>query len=260
MEFTSKKFNIPRVRGLPSSRRGAIVLAAACAVAAGLVVLVALNNYRQSVSLANKEETVLVATGAIQKGTSGDLIAQERLYKPTPVLSKDVAAGAITNAAALQGDVAAQQILPGQQLTANDFTIATGSVVGQLTRAQRAVAVALDPEHGLVGEVEPGDRVDVYADFGGSANPSGGNGGSGAVVKLLIPDALVLKTPTATGGVTGGTTGTVLLAVSDNQVGALAYAAENGKVWLALRPGAAASATSALTTFNSVVFGTGGKR
>lgn len=257
MEFTSKKLNIPRVRGLPSSRRGAVVLAAACAVAAGVIVLVALNHYRQSVSLANKPETVLVATGTIEKGTSGDLIAQEQLYKPTPILSKNVAAGALTNAAALQGEVASQQILPGQQLTATDFTVSTGSLVGQLTRTERAVSVALDPEHGLVGELAPGDRVDVYADFGGSGNPTG-SGGSGALVKLLIPNALVLKTPSASGGVTGGTTGTVVLAVSDNQVGPLAYAAENGKVWLALRPGAAASASSGLTTFNSVVFG-GGK-
>lgn len=258
MDLTTKKFNIPRISGLPSSRRGAVMLAVVCAVAAGVIVLVALNHYRQSVSLANKQQTVLVATGTIQKGTSGDLIAQEQLYKPTPVLSKNVAAGAITNAAALQGEVALQQILPGQQLTAADFTVATGSLVGQLTRTQRAVSVALDPEHGLVGEVEPGDRVDVYADFGGSGNPSGA-GGSGSVVKLLIPNALVLKTPAASGAIGGGTTGTVVLAVSDNQVGPLAFAAENGKVWLALRPGAAASPASGLTTYNSIVFGTGGK-
>lgn len=258
MEFTSKKFNIPRVHGLPSSRRGAVLLAVACALAAGVIVLVALSHYRQSVSLANKQETVLVATGTIQKGTSGNLIAQERLYKPTPVLSKDVVAGAITNAAALQGEVAVQQILPGEQLTAADFNVSTGSLVGQLTRTERAVSVSLDAEHGLVGEVQPGDRVDVYANFGGSGSPSG-SAGSEAVVKLLIPNALVLKTPAPSSGVGGGMTGTVVLAVSDNQVGPLAYAAENGKVWLALRPGGAASAAPGLTTFNSVVFGAGGK-
>jgi pilus assembly protein CpaB len=258
VELSGKKFNIPRVSGLPSSRRGAVVLAVACAVAAGVIVLVALSHYRQSVSLANKQETVLVATGTIQRGTSGDLVAQERLYKPTPVLSKDIAAGAITNAAALHGEVASQQILPGQQLTAGDFAASTGSLVGELARTQRAVSLALDPQHGLVGELEAGDRVDVYADFTGSGNPSG-SGGSGAVVKLLIPDAVVLKTPAASGGLTGGITGTVVLAVGENQVGALAYAAENGKVWLALRPGGAASSSSGLTTFNSVLFGTGGK-
>lgn len=257
MELTSKKFNVPRLRGLPTSRRGAVALAVACALAAGLILLAALNHYRQSVSLANKQETVLVATGAIQKGTSGELLAQEHLYKPTPVLVKNVVPGAITNAASLQNEVAVRQIVPGQQLAAGDFAASGSSVVGQLTRSQRAVSVSLDAQHGLVGELQPGDRVDVYADFAGSGTTSS-TGGSGPVVKLLIPDALVLKTPAPSGGVAGGVTGTVVLAVSSQQVGPLAYAAENGKVWLALRPGGAASSPAGLTTFNSVVFGTGG--
>ena len=256
MELSGKKFNIPRLQGLPSTRRGAVVLAVACAVAAGVIVLVALSHYRQSVSLANKQETILVATGTIQKGTSGDLIAKERLYRPTPVLTKDAAAGAITNAAALQGEVALQQILPGQQLTAGDFTASTGSLVGQLTSSQRAVSLQLDAQHGLVGELQPGDHVDVYGDFnnaGSGATPST----SGApAVRLLISNAQVLKTPIPSGTLTGGVSGTVVLAVSNSQVGPLTFAEENGKVWLALRPGNATAASPSLTTLNSVLFGT----
>jgi pilus assembly protein CpaB len=257
VELTPKKFNVPRVRGLPASRRGAVALAVGCALAAAVVLLIALSQYKQNLSTANRQESVLVATGTIQKGTSADLIAQERMYRPTPVLVKSLATGALTNAAALQGQVAVQNILPGQQLTAADFAAGNSSVVGQLTPGQRALSVALDPEHGLTGEVEPGDHVDVYGDFGGSGN-SGSSGES--VVKLLIPNALVLKTPTSGSGVNGsGGSGTVVLAVNDSQVGTLAFAAENGKVWLALRPGGASNPSQSLTTYNSVVFGTGGK-
>lgn len=257
MELTSKKFNVPRVRGLPSSRRGAVALAVGCALAAGIILLIALSQYRQSVSAANRQVSVLVSTGSIQKGTSGDLIAAQRLYKPTPVLAKDLSTGALTNAAALSGEVAVQNILPGQQLTAADFVPSTSGVVGQLTPGQRAVSVALDSEHGLVGEVQPGDHVDVYGAFNGG----GGSGASsGTVVKLLIPNALVLKTPDSSSGVGGGSTnGTVVLAVNNSQVGTLAYAAEAGKVWLALRPGGASNPSQSLTTYNSVVFGTGGR-
>jgi pilus assembly protein CpaB len=255
VELTTKKLNVPRVRGLPASRRGAVALAVGCAFAAAVILLIALSQYKQSVSLANRQETVLVATGTIQKGTSGDLIAQQRLYKPTPVLVKNLATGALTNAAALQGEVAVQNILPGEQLTTGDFATSTSGVVGQLAPGQRALSVALDAEHGLVGEVQPGDHVDVYGDFGGGSGSS-----SGAVVKLLIPNALVLKTPTATSGVGGGgSSGTVVLAVNNDQVGPLAFAAENGKLWLALRPGGAKNPSQGLTTFNSVVFGTGGR-
>ncbi len=257
MELTSKKFNVPRVRGLPASRRGAVALAVGCAFAAAVILLIALSQYKQSVSLANRQETVLVATGSIEKGTSGDLIAQQKLYKPTPVLVKNLATGALTNAAALQGEVAVQNILPGQQLTTTDFATSTSGVVGQLAPGQRALSIALDAQHGLVGEVQPGDHVDVYGDFGGN----GGSGsGSGAVVKLLIPNALVLKTPSVSAGVGGSSSsGTIVLAVNNDQVGTLAFAAENGKVWLALRPGAAKNPGPGLTTFNSVVFGTGGR-
>ena len=79
------------------------------------------------------------------------------------------------------------------------------------------------------------------------------------MVKLLIPNALVLKTPSATSAVGGGGSGTVVLAVNTSQVGTLAFTAENGKVWLALRPGGGSNPSQSLTTYNSVVFGTGGK-
>lgn len=252
MELTGKKFKVPRVKGLPASRRGAVALAVACALAAAVILLVALSQYKQSVSLANREDSVLVATGTIQKGTSADVIAQEQLYRPEPIVAKNLASGAIVNAAALRGEVAVQDILPGQQLAAADFVPAASGVVGQLTPGQRAVSLALDQEHGLVGELEPGDHVDVYGDFGGQGTGSS----SATLVKLLIPNALVLKVPAQSGGLGGGgTTGTVVVAVNDNQVGTLAYTAENGKVWLALRPGDATGNGQGLTTYNSVVFG-----
>ena len=255
MELTSKKLNVPRVRGLPSSRRGAVALAAGCALVAGFILLYALTQYKQSVSAANRDVSVLVSTGSIQKGTSADLIAAQRLYKPTSILAKDLSTGALTNAAALSGEVAVQNILPGQQLTTADFAPSTSGVVGQLEPGERALSVALDPEHGLVGELNPGDHVDVYGAFSG-----GGSGaGAGTVVKLLIPNALVLKAPSASSAVGGGQSGTVVLAVNNSQVGTLAFAAEDGKVWLALRPGGASNPSQSLTTYNSVVFGTGGR-
>lgn len=253
MELTNKKFNVPRVRGLPASRRGAVALAVGCALAAGIILLIALSQYKQSVSVANRQETVLVATGTIQKGTAGDLIAQERQYKPTQILAKDVSVGALTNAAALHGEVAIQDILAGQQFTAADFALSTGSVVGQLAPGERGVSLNLDAEHGLSGVVQPGDHVDVYGAFTNGSGPP--------VVKLLYTNALVLKTPSASSGIgSSGNSGTVVLAVNDKQVGPTTFAAETGKVWLALRPGQAVTAPQGLTTYNSVVFGTGGRQ
>jgi pilus assembly protein CpaB len=228
-----------------------VALAVGCALAAAVVLLIALSQYKQSVSAADRQGTVLVATGAIQKGTSGDVIAQQQLYKPTPILVKNLAVGAVTNAATLSGQVAVQNILPGQQLTAADFAPSADTIVGELTPTQRAISLSLDNQHGLVGVVEPGDHVDVYGSYS--------NGSSGTVVKLLYTNALVLKVPTASAGVGGGSSGTVVLAVSDKQVAPSALTADDAKLWLALRPGQAVNAPQGLTTLNSILFGTGGK-
>jgi pilus assembly protein CpaB len=252
VELTSKKLKVPRVKGLPASRRGAIALALACAVAATVILLVALSQYKQSVSVANKDETVLVATSTIQKGTSADVIGREQLYRPTPILVKNLAVGAVTNAAALQGQVAVQDILPGQQLTAGDFAPSANSVVGELTPGQRAVGLTVDAQHGLAGVIEPGDHVDVYGSYAPQNGPP--------VVKLLYTNALVIKVPAAASGLGGGNgAGTVVVAVNDKQVGATDFTADNGKVWLALRPGQATTVPQGLTTFDSILVGSGGK-
>ena len=269
MSLTKTKTMIPSIRGLPATRRGAIVLALACAVTAALVLVVALGQYRKHLTVTARQDTVLVATATIQKGTSGDAIAAQQLYRATPVTAQSLAAGAITDASRLQGQVTTQDILPGQQLTIGDFAPVQSGVLGQLAANQRAVSVALDPAHGLSGLVEPGDRVDVYGDFnvqnvnGTSANGvSAGSGGGAPVVRLLIPDALVVKTSDSggSGGLGGGGggsgSGTVSLAINATQVGALTFAAENGKLWLALRPGNATTPSQGLTTLSSEVFGT----
>lgn len=249
MQLMQNRPTIPRLRGLPASRRGAVILASSCALAAALILVVALNQYRKQVSTAGRQETVLVATGDIQKGTSGELIAAQQLYRVTPVLAQHLAPGAIVDAGTLRGEVATQDILAGEQLTTADFAPGSSDVVGQLTPDQRAVSVPVDTAHGLIGLLSVGDRVDVYGDFTSGASAS--TGGNSAVDKLLIPNALVLKIPEANGGLGGNNSDTVSLAVEANQVGPLTFAVENGKVWLALRPGNASTPSQALTTLSS---------
>jgi hypothetical protein len=50
----------------------------------------------------------------------------------------------------------------------------------------------------------------------------------------------------------------VLLAVNDLQAGKLAFTAENGKVWLVLRPGNAAATPPTFQDLGSVLLGTPG--
>jgi len=231
VEITGNNYTRNDWRNLLSTRRGTVLVAAVCAIVAAGILVVAINRYRSNVDSSGDQETVLVASGEIQKGMAGDAIAGGQLFKSTSVAAKQVSAGAIADTTQLRGEVAATTIYPGQQLTAADFT-ANGGLPAKLAPNQRAMTVTVDSSHGMIGQVVEGDRVDVYADL----EPSTGR--SGSFVRLLMADTPVLKAPSSAGGggLAGNQQSNVTLQVDDNQAGALAFAADNGKLWLVLRP------------------------
>jgi Flp pilus assembly protein CpaB len=223
-------------------------------VAAGILAF-AMSRYRQSVDANGKPETVLVANNIIEKGTAGTAVATQQLFSATRIVKRDVTTGAVSDVAALRGKVAATTIYPGQQLTASDFTVGRG-VAASLAPNQRAVSVPLDGPHGLVGQVQPGDYVDVYAGWYGT---HGANSGVGpGVLRLLIPDVLVLQSnPTTVGGVGSSNQGAnVVLQVDDVHSGQLAYASDNAKLWLTLRPGNASAPPPSVISASQILAGT----
>lgn len=243
MPLTRKRLDGPGLSGLLATRRGALVLALVCALAATGILMFALSKYRHAAAGGAKQDTVLVATAKIEKGTTGDAIASKGLYKVTPILATQVAPGAIENAGALSGEHAASNILPGQQLTSADFVSGGTGIPAQLTPNQRAISLTLDASHGLDGVLEAGDYVDVYGGFNLNAVP---------VIRLLADDATVLKVGTG-GGTTGAGGGQVLLAVTNTQAATLAYTADYGRVWLVLRPASAVNPRQYLTDLPTIV-------
>lgn len=249
MELTGKNYTRNDWRKALGTRRGTVIVAGVCALVAAGILLLAMNRYRHNVDTSGNQETVFVASGLIQKGTSGDAIAGEQLFKPTSVAVKQVSTGAVADTAQLHGKVAVADIYPGQQLTAADFT-AKGGLASQLAPNQRAMSVTLDQAHGMVGQIHSGDRVDVYAGVDLT-----GTGRSDPAMRLLMSNVQVLQAGTAGSAGLGSSQNpsssfsNVTLNVASSQAGALAYASDNGKVWLVLRPAnaAAATQTSAIT-------------
>ena len=267
MQVTRKRPTVPRLRGLPASRGGALLLAAACAVTAAGVIVYAISQYRKSVNTSSRQATVLVATTTIQRGTTGAVIGSRQLVRPTPVLQKNLPVGAVTDAAQLSGRVALHDILSGQQLKLSDFGTSTG-YVSELAPDERAISVALDTSHGLASVVQAGEHVDVYAGLNvnasGSASSSGAGGAnvsaSGSVsssMRLLLTDVPVIAVNVNGGGsgVSGGSGNVssqadVLLKVKAADAGAVAFASDNEKIWLVLRGANAVTPKSE----NGVVF------
>lgn len=242
---------------LVSTRRGTIFVAALAAVLAGISIVVYLNRYRESVRSGGALVTVLVAGDTIPRGTAGSVLASKGLYTATTIRESQLREGAISDPASLQGTMAAREILEGAQLTTADFVAAGDSLAATLTDRQRVVSIPLDAAHGLIGEIDPGNRVDIYAGFnvlplGPNGKPLDG-GQARAVLRLIMADVPVLAVAESTRS--GGTTN-VSLGVDDVKAADLAFAAENGKVWLALRPSAgAAPSRPRLVTIETLLLG-----
>jgi Flp pilus assembly protein CpaB len=232
---TSNKIGRSSPGDILSTRGGAMVVATVAAILAGILLFVFVQRYRTNQNASSATTTVFVAHSLIPQGSSADVIASEQLLQRTTLRGSQVQAGVIADTSVLHGQVAAMNIYPGQQITAADFT-AAWTIASELTATQRAVSVPVDSAHGLIGFVHTGDHVDVLASYTGGA---GANRGS---LSTLLQDVLVLSAPGAAGGGVGSSgNSNIVLRVSDHDATGLAYAADNGKVWIVLRPPLGAS-------------------
>jgi Flp pilus assembly protein CpaB len=216
-------------QNLFGTRRGSIYVGAAAAVIAGLVLVIYLQQYRKSVNSASAAAPVLVASQLIPKGTPGDLVGSNNQFQVGSVPKAQLAVGALTDPAALTGRIAVRDIYAGQQLTAADFLYsAPDALQNKITGTDRAINISIDAQHGMIGLIGPGDRIDIFVGL----NKLGSQGGE-PMIKLLLSNVLVLRAPLAGGGM-------YTLRVPQLQAAWLAYAADAGRLWFVLRPASGA--------------------
>ncbi len=244
---------------LISTRRGSLYLAAIAALLAGIVILIYLNRYRENLETGGTPVTVLVARSTIPKGTSGSVVAAKRLFTATTIRESQLREGAISDPASLAGTIATTEIYEGAQLTAADFSTEATSLASTLTDRQRILSIPLDSAHGLIGQAQVGDHVDVYAAFNVigitlDGRPAAG-GTSRAILKRIISDIPIVEVTKPDGGV-GSKATNVSIRVNDEQAGYIAFASDHGKVWLSLRPAIGAKSTPPkLVTVETLMLG-----
>jgi Flp pilus assembly protein CpaB len=254
MQATHKRSLPGGLRRFAGTRGGAIMIAATAAALAGVVLLAFISQYKHRVQGSTVEHSVLVADRLIPKGTSGTVVVGSGLFKPTAVQGENVEAGALSSATALRGTVATRDIYPGQQITAADFASGADPIRGELRGDQRAITIALDSAHGLVGQVRAGDAVDVLAGFNAASATSGRGRPQ---LRTLIQDVRVLKAPDGDAKANANDTKDLTVRVTADQAAQLAFAADNGKVWFVLRPPVGAKdARPSSVTLDSLLAGT----
>lgn len=249
MEVTQRR--LTSRGGWSSTRRGTFVIAAiSTALAAGILAF-ALHRYRESVTTVPKPITVLVANRFIEKGTSGAAIGVGVYFHFAKVAAKNALPGALVGTSGLHGQVASTDIYAGQQLTASDF-VGGGLFYSRLPTNLRAVSVPVDTSHGMIGNVQTGDRVDVYVSFKKEEKKE-------AFLRLVAPNVVVLDAGQLpkNGGLsaitTASTAANVVLEVSNHQAAELAFSADFGKVWLVLAPAHSTRPGSAIVNELSIL-------
>ena len=241
---------------LVSTRRGTLLAALLIALLAGASILVYLNSYRESLRTQGALVTVLVAKKAIPKGTAGSVIDSKDLYSATTIRESQLLEGAMSDPATLRDTVTTREIFEGAQLTAADFKAAGDSLAAQLTDRQRVISLPFDSAHGMIAGIEAGNRVDVYAGFnviplGPDGRPVKG-GQPRPVLRQILSNVPVL----AIGGKGNASTTNVSVRVDDAEAAQVAFASDNGKLWLALRPGAGAKTSrSRIVTVETLLLG-----
>jgi Flp pilus assembly protein CpaB len=224
---------------LIATRRGALILSVLAAIVAGILIVAYVQKYRSSVNSEGAPVTVLVAKQAIPKGTAGTVIATTGLYSATTIRQSQLLNGAFSDPASLRSRVATRDIYPGSQLTSADFAPAANDVAASLTKHQRIIAIPFDSTHGDIANLQAGDHVDVYAAFDlvpvNAAGAPLGGGESHTALKMIMSNVDVASVSKPSSG-----NATVYFKVTDTEATELAFASDNGKLWLALRPAAGA--------------------
>jgi Flp pilus assembly protein CpaB len=252
------------VQRFTSSRSGTLVLGGLAALVAGALLLIYVSQVRQDANSQSATVSVLVANKLIPQSSSGDVIAAQKWYSVVSTPKDQVKDGAITDPASISGKIASHDIYPNQQLATSDFTDApTDAVTTKLTGNQRAISIPLDSAAGLTPFLQAGDHVDIMAGFsvipiGPNGAPLNGSSQARPVEKVVAQDIKVLEVPSTSSSstTTSSNSGNIVVQVTDQQAWDIAFAINNGTVFLAGTPQAGnVSSKPSLVTLETMLLG-----
>ena len=237
-----------------STRNGTLAVSGIAALVAGALLLVFLTAYRDSTRDDDVSVSVVVAKRLIERGSAADVLAEEGAFQRARVPKAELKEGAVVDPQTLEGLMAVGDIYPGEQVMASDFVAFAPRAVYQLRGAERAIAIPGDAIHANTAELRAGDRVDILGAFN-STEEQPGTGGQ-PIIKLLMRDVPILRAPVGGNGTMGSAGGNIVVKARDDRAAQLAYAADNGTLWLLLRPQAGATSNPIdLVTMGKILLG-----
>jgi Flp pilus assembly protein CpaB len=192
-----------------------VVIAVALAAVAALLTSFYVTSYKRHVQRGQDKVTVLVAKQDIPQGTTGSEAG--KLLTSKQVLRDSVVPGAVTNTDQLQGKVATQLTMQGEQVSTRRFnTVAENGVRADLKGTDRAMQLSGDETQLLAGTLVDGDNVDLVATIG-----CGGSGDC-EFTRVVLRNLKVLEAPEGPSGPGSKVTSTneqfnIMLKMTDSQ-------------------------------------------
>jgi pilus assembly protein CpaB len=234
------------------SRVLAILVAVVLALVATAALVVYVNGADRR-AISNQEPVrVWVAAKPIKAGTSGVNARNQRLIEQVEVPRKNVIEGSVRSLTQIQNRYAAVDLVQGEQLLLRRWVGAedvAGRRLLQIPTDHQALSIGVDLTRQVAGFVTPGDSVSMVLSM-----PRAGTDRSQFLlqnIQVLAVGATALSNTAAQGG--GGRVNqgrgsqnltAVTLAVPENHVERVVYAAEHGSIYLTLMPPNAEPASS----------------
>jgi Flp pilus assembly protein CpaB len=211
-----------------------ILIASGLALLAVVFVMVYISKVRNDADLGRQLVSVFVAARDIPEGTPGSKLGSTSLLEKQ-IPRKAVVPGAISEVSQVDGLIATQETLAGEQVTARRFgPLAASGVRSELGKKERAFQLAGEPSQVLDGTLKAGDHVDVLGTWNVPENCTNCH-----VSRVIVRDALVLKTSSdlaSDSGVGSSDTVPIQLRLNDSEAEKVLWMDANGEWTLVLRP------------------------
>lgn len=188
----------------PRQRQGLLLVVIAAAGLVGVFVLIA--SYVSNVARQVGPKTHVLE---LSQAVSTYEPFSSNVLREVSIPEKWAPQNALTDPVQTQGLVAASSLPAGTYLQQGML-----EPPPTLTAGQREIAILVDPETGVAGQIAPGDLVDIIATFQGNGQ------GTRNSAQVVVPSAKILQigTPTTGGGSTSASSSGGGSAVSDQVI------------------------------------------
>jgi pilus assembly protein CpaB len=238
------------------SRGLVVAIAVVLAVAAAAAVILYTQGVKEDVATGGELTRVIVATQQIPANQSLDPLVDQGIFTEIQLPADALVEGAVTDVEQLRGVTTTTPILANEQISTSRLSSAKRPLnLTGVSEGHVGVAVELDAPQGGVGNIQPGDSVQVFATYQGVQVIKGdlrkliNNAAAGATSpKVDLPDFTLTLIPTvrvlriqnpSVDTETGRSDSSriqVTLDLLPQDAQNLVFAQENARIWLGLLP------------------------